>query len=81
METHCVFIEELTAYKYYVFGHYRSSCLHLKNRRVYFSKHDVSETGFCLRLQVKPTQLGPIDRASPYIQIRTIVQSSQTFRS
>jgi hypothetical protein len=25
----------------------------------YFSKHNVSETGFCLRLQVKPTQLGP----------------------
>jgi hypothetical protein len=29
-------------------------------------KRNVSETGFCLRLQVKPTQLGPIDRASPY---------------
>jgi hypothetical protein len=28
----------------------------------------VSETGFCLRLQVEPTQLGPIDRASPYLQ-------------
>jgi hypothetical protein len=37
-----------------------------KNRPVYFSKHNVSETLFCLRLQVKPTQLGPIDRASPY---------------
>jgi hypothetical protein len=36
-----------------------------KNHPVYFSKHNVSETGFCLRLQVKPTQLGPIDRASP----------------
>jgi hypothetical protein len=36
-----------------------------KNRSLYFSKHDVSETGFCLRLQVKPTQLGPIERASP----------------
>jgi hypothetical protein len=33
-----------------------------KHRPVYFSKHDVSETGFCLRLQVKATQLGPIDR-------------------
>jgi hypothetical protein len=29
-------------------------------------KH-ILETGFCLRLQVKPTQLGPIDRASPYL--------------
>jgi hypothetical protein len=35
---------------------------------VYFSKHNVSETGFCLRLQVKPTQLGPINRASPYLR-------------
>jgi hypothetical protein len=26
----------------------------------YFSKHIVSETGFCLRLQVNPTQLVPI---------------------
>jgi hypothetical protein len=30
--------------------------------------HRVSETGFCLRLQVKPTQLGPIDGASPYLR-------------
>jgi hypothetical protein len=37
-----------------------------KNCPVYFSKH-VSETGFCLRLLVKPIQLGPIDRASPYL--------------
>jgi hypothetical protein len=31
-----------------------------KHLPVYFSKH-VSETGFCLRLLVKPTHLGPID--------------------
>jgi hypothetical protein len=43
----------------------------IKNRPVYFSKHNVSETGFCLRLQVKPTQLNAIDRASPYL--RTLV--------
>jgi hypothetical protein len=36
-----------------------------KKRPVYFSKRNVSETGFCLHLQVKPTQSGPIDRASP----------------
>jgi hypothetical protein len=41
-----------------------------------------------LRLQVKPTQLDPIDRASPYLQtnvekhnIYTNLPSSQTFRS
>jgi hypothetical protein len=32
------------------------------------SKH-VSETRFCLRLLVKPTQLGLTDRASPYLWI------------
>jgi hypothetical protein len=32
----------------------------------YISKHSISETGFCLHLQVKPTQLGLIGRASPY---------------
>jgi hypothetical protein len=39
-----------------------------KNRPVNFSKQNVSETGFSLRLQVKPTQFGPIDRASPYLR-------------
>jgi hypothetical protein len=39
-----------------------------KNGPIYFSKHSVSETGFCLRLLVKPTQLGQIDRASPYLR-------------
>jgi hypothetical protein len=29
----------------------------------------ISEARFHLHLQVKPTQLGPIDRASPYLQI------------
>jgi hypothetical protein len=31
-----------------------------------FIQNNVSVTGFCLRLQEKPSQLGPIDRASPY---------------
>jgi hypothetical protein len=39
-----------------------------KHSPVYISKHNVSETGFCLRHHVKPTQLGPIDRASPYLR-------------
>jgi hypothetical protein len=37
------------------------SCFYLKYRYVYISKHDVSETAFYLRLQVKLTQLDPID--------------------
>jgi hypothetical protein len=40
-----------------------------KHSPVYFLKHNVSETGFCLRVQVKPTQLGPIDRASVYTHL------------
>jgi hypothetical protein len=35
---------------------------------VYLSRHNVSEIGLYLRLQIKPTHLGPIDRASPYIR-------------
>jgi hypothetical protein len=42
--------------------------LDIIHRPVYISKHNVSETGFCLRLQVKPTQLGAIDRARPYLR-------------
>jgi hypothetical protein len=38
--------------------------LDIIRRSVYILKHDVSENGLCLRLQVKPTQLGPIDRLS-----------------
>jgi hypothetical protein len=45
--------------KYYVSGHFPCP--------VYSSKH-VSDTGFFLRLQVKCTQLGPVDGASPYLR-------------
>jgi hypothetical protein len=30
---------------------------------VFYLKHDVSETGFCLRLQVKHTQLFPTKKS------------------
>jgi hypothetical protein len=32
------------------------------------TKYNVSEIAFYLRPQVEPTQLGPIDRASPYLR-------------
>jgi hypothetical protein len=39
---------------------------HIK-RHVFYLKHaSFRILGFCLRLQVKPTQLSPIDNASPY---------------
>jgi hypothetical protein len=37
---------------------------YLKHRPIYISKLNVSEAGFCLRFQVKLTQLEPIDIAS-----------------
>jgi hypothetical protein len=44
--------------------------LDIIHRTVYISKHKVSETEFYLRLQVKPTPLGPIDRASSLSPVR-----------
>jgi hypothetical protein len=32
--------------------------LDIIHRPVFYIKHDVSKTGFCLRLQIEPTQLG-----------------------
>jgi hypothetical protein len=51
-------------YKYYVSGHYPSSRFYLKHHPLCISKHNVSESGFSLRLQVKPTSLSPLDGAS-----------------
>jgi hypothetical protein len=40
----------------------------IQNTVLFIFQNSVSETGFCLRLQVKPTQLGRIDRASPSLR-------------
>jgi hypothetical protein len=50
-------------YKYYVSGHYPSSCFYLTHCPALILKHCVSETGFSLRLQVKSIKLNLIDRA------------------
>jgi hypothetical protein len=34
--------------------------LDIFHRPVFISNHDVSETGFCLRIQVEDTQLSPV---------------------
>jgi hypothetical protein len=39
-----------------------------KNAVLFILQNNVSEPGFFLRLQVKPTQLGPIDRARFYLK-------------
>jgi hypothetical protein len=49
-------------------------------RLVYISKYDVSETGFCLRLQVNPNQMGPIDRASPYLGRQNPLSETLSFK-
>jgi hypothetical protein len=41
--------------------------LDIIHRHVFIWEHNFSETGFPLCLQVKPTQLGPIDRATSYL--------------
>jgi hypothetical protein len=43
---------------------------------VFSLKHSISETGFCLRLQVIPTQLGLVDRVS--IRVRRQIPVSET---
>jgi hypothetical protein len=50
------FLMTSNSYNYCVFRHYPSSCLYLKTVLFIITKHNVSETGFCLRLQGKPTQ-------------------------
>jgi hypothetical protein len=42
--------------------------LDIIHRPVYITKRNDAKTGFCLRLQAKPLQLGPIDRVSPYLR-------------
>jgi hypothetical protein len=51
--------------------------LDIIHRPVFILKHNVSEIGFCLRLQVKPSQLGSIDRASPEIGMNFIYWALQ----
>jgi hypothetical protein len=50
------YLRKYIYYKHYVSGHYPPSCLYVKHRPVYNSKHNVSDIGLCLYLQVKPTQ-------------------------
>jgi hypothetical protein len=46
--------------------HIAITVLDIIHRPITYSKDDVSDTGFCLRLQVEPTQVGPIERTSFY---------------
>jgi hypothetical protein len=47
---------------------YISMFLDIIHRPVFSSKHNVSEIEFCLCLQVEPTQVFPMDRATPYLR-------------
>jgi hypothetical protein len=46
------------------------------NLAVFYFKHDLSETGFCLRLQVEPTQEDLIDIATSRLQSHKLALSS-----
>jgi hypothetical protein len=50
----------LASIKICVYGHYASPWFYLK--------YSILDTGSCIHLQVEHTQLGPIDRASPYLR-------------
>jgi hypothetical protein len=50
--------------------------LDIIHRSVLYLKHNVSETGFRLHLQVEPTQFGPIDRASASLRTPAPTQDS-----
>jgi hypothetical protein len=43
-----------------------------KTPSYFYLKYNVSETASCLRLQVTPTQLGPIDGARSYLRNSSI---------
>jgi hypothetical protein len=47
---------------------HRPVFIYVKHHPAYISKHSVLDTGLSLHLQVKPTQLGPVDRAILYLQ-------------
>jgi hypothetical protein len=41
-----------------------TTILDIVYRPIFYVKHDVSKTGFCLHPQVEPTKMGRIERAS-----------------
>jgi hypothetical protein len=49
-------------------------------RPVFYLRHNVSETEFCLRLQVEITQLDPIDRGILYLQGQNPVSETLCFK-
>jgi hypothetical protein len=55
--------------------------LDILHNPVFIQNIKVSETGFCLRLQVQRTQLGPIDSVGPYLRISAPVKTVQWIMS
>jgi hypothetical protein len=56
------FLRSIGLWRWYI--NITITILDIIHRPVFYLKHDVSETGFCLHLRVELTQLGPIDTAS-----------------
>jgi hypothetical protein len=54
--------------------------LDISHRPVFYLKREVSETGFCLRLQVGPTYLGPMYIASFCLLIQNSVFETPCFK-
>jgi hypothetical protein len=57
--------------------------LDIIHRPVFYLKQNVSETSFCRRLQVEPTELDPVETSSIYraqlskFHLKTEIQSSR----
>jgi hypothetical protein len=47
-------------------GNTTLTILDIIRRPVFYLKHNVSETGFCLRLQMRPTKFGSNDKRDSY---------------
>jgi hypothetical protein len=59
------YMESVTIFYFYYGHYYNSTILHATitvldfiHQPVLYLKHDVLETGLCLRLQVEPTEMG-----------------------
>jgi hypothetical protein len=60
---------------YRIMKHAKTDSVHMLLNTL-FTTHTAFRRRFCLRLQVKPTQLGSIDRASPYLRTPAAAESS-----
>jgi hypothetical protein len=62
----------------YLCNYHNSGHIH---RPVFYLKQDISGTEFCLRLQLEPTRLGPLNRASLFLSRAGLVSPNDKIQS